>query len=425
MSRRTNIIGGLIAMIGFAAACATPAFAVEPRSIDDVPTTTAGVPNIPEPHSTFAIEEADDTAKIRFGNNLIYAGNNLTADAAADGLSLVFGNNLQLKTRSDYAFVAGNVINFTAETERDVFIAGNIINLEQGARIGRDIFVAGNNVSVKTDLPRDFSAAASFVSFENVTVSGNVNVDSATLQFSGKVEIKGKLTCSDKTVITGIENVTYAELEIYESISSEPTLGEMLLARTMSICGIFVALVIIALTFPHFKQLLERESTSTRLGMNLLRGAGLLIAIPLLILVILISFFAASAGVALLGAYALIIYAAQAFSGAWVGYALIEKLCHLKLPVILEGAIGVIILGCLAMIPGLGFIVTLFSSLLGVGLIASWVRPAKNLPEAVATKKDFENPFRGQKKAVASPKKGTSKATTRKTATKKSASKKK
>ena len=91
----------------------------------------------------------------------------------------------------------------------------------------------------------------------------------------------------------------------------------------------------------------------------------------------LLSFFAVSTGIFLIGVYCLIFYLAKAFAGAWLGHAIVEKLCHCTLPMLLEALIGILVITCASMIPGFGLLVTTLTLILGAGLIIACLRPGE------------------------------------------------
>lgn len=345
----------------------------EPTARESEPVTTSDT-LLPPP--TFSSEEiADDAGAFWFGKNLLFAGNNATARQISRGLLFAAGNNLRLETQSEYAFAAGNNLTLTsAATEKDLFVAGNTVSILDKVKIGRDLFAAGNTFLLQADVPGDVSVGANKVVLDNVTIKGNVNLDAEYITFQSQVKIIGTLSYNDDASLSGLTNVEYGKLETYTPTSHTTTAGEIWLAKMMSVIGLFFTITIILLVFPRTKTRLAREADVQRFGVDLMIGLVFVIAVPLLSLLFLMSFFAASTGIFLIGVYLLIFYLAKAFAGAWLGHVIVEKLCRGSLPMILEALIGILIITCVAMIPGLGFMVSVLALVLGSGLIIACLR---------------------------------------------------
>ena len=355
---------------------------VQPRTIDesqatsDDPEKTSDQPTLPAP--TFAAEEvADDAGAFWFGKNLLYAGNNVSVKNISRGLLFAAGNNLQMSSESEYAFVAGNSISFSAVTEKDLFTAGNTIAITKDAKIGRDIFAGAYSFALEADIPGDVSVAASRITLKDTTIKGNVNLDAEVITFQGEVKIDGTLSYNDDASVSGLTNVKYGKLETYTPTSRTTTAGEIWLTKMMSVIGLFFTIAIIFLVFPRAKKSIARETTVQRFGVDLMLGIGFIVIVPLLSMLFLLSFFAVSTGIFLIGAYCLIFYLAKAFAGAWLGHAIVEKLCHCTLPMLLEALIGILVITCASMIPGFGLLVTTLTLILGAGLIIACLRPGE------------------------------------------------
>ena len=348
----------------------------EPQATSDDPEKTSDQPTLPAP--TFAAEEvADDAGAFWFGKNLLYAGNNVSVKNISRGLLFAAGNNLQMSSESEYAFVAGNSISFSAVTEKDLFTAGNTIAITKDAKIGRDIFAGAYSFALEADIPGDVSVAASRITLKDTTIKGNVNLDAEVITFQGEVKIDGTLSYNDDASVSGLTNVKYGKLETYTPTSRTTTAGEIWLTKMMSVIGLFFTIAIIFLVFPRAKKSIARETTVQRFGVDLMLGIGFIVIVPLLSMLFLLSFFAVSTGIFLIGVYCLIFYLAKAFAGAWLGHVIVEKLCHCTLPMLLEALIGILAITCASMIPGFGLLVTTLTLILGAGLIIACLRPGE------------------------------------------------
>lgn len=335
---------------------------------------------LPSDSGTFAIAEDDDSATFRMGRNLFFFGNNVFGKADTNGLLFSFGNKVSLKGKSDYAFIAGNSVTYNSETAKDLFVAGNIITISAPGKVGRDVFATGNQINVRDiDLPHDFAAGANQVTFHNVKIAGDVNLDVASVVFDGSVEIAGKLIVNSGADITGWGNVTYSELEKYENIDVEPTATEILVGKLISIASLFLAMVLAIALFPDIKQRVENQLSVAQFGKNLVIGLCVLVFIPILSIFLLMSFIGAPVGIILIALYSIMVYLSQGFSGLWLGKLILEKGFNFNANAFIEALFGIVIIVALSALPGVSALTWMLSTLLGLGLILQSVDPRSKI----------------------------------------------
>ena len=360
---------------------------VQPDTGTETQTNSEGQSDAEEstklPAPTFSSETTPGSSSLFwFGKNVFYAGNNVTVNNISRGLLIAAGNNLQLESQSEYAFAAGNTIVFRAAIEKDLFLAGNTVSITNDAKVGRDVFATGNTFSLEADLSGDVSVAAGSIVLNDVVIKGNANFDAETITFQGQVQIDGTLNYNDDATVSGLTNVKYGKLETHVSASRSTTAGEIWLTKMMSVAGLFFTIAIIFLVFPGAKQAIAREADVQRFGVDLMLGFGFVMIVPLLTLIFLMSFFAVSTSIFLIVVYCLVFYLATAFVGAWLGHVIVEKLCHCTLPMLVEALIGILLIACASMIPGLSFIVSTLTLVLGAGLIMACLRSGSDKKQA-------------------------------------------
>lgn len=333
---------------------------------DDIP-----VDDSSDSKDTFTLDSTDDIARIRLGSNYLVAGNNVNDKFNVPaGIVFAFGNQLSLNNRSDYAFVAGNEVTYSAQTTRDLFIAGNVITIPQDAKIGRDVFAAGNSISLSANLDGDFSATANTVTINNVRIDGNVNLTVNSLNFVGDVEIAGKLTINADAVISdSAANVSYNEVEKFELVEYTTTAADIWISKIFSITGLFVAFAILMALFPQINRKVSKEVNPLQFAKDLFVGFAALFLIPICALFLIASFFAAPAGIMLLIVYLVTIFITQAFTGLYLGKIIVEKIAKSRVNGFVEALIGIIILAFAVMIPYFGPWIGFISLILGFGLV--------------------------------------------------------
>lgn len=321
---------------------------------------------------TISVQDTEDTAILRFGQNLFLAGNNLIDSTTTNGIVFSAGNQLSLKSKSEYAFVAGNIIDFNATTEKDLFVAGNIINVNEDAKIGRDTFAAGNAVTVTADLPGNLAVTSNKLTLRDVKIDGNVDLAVEYVAFEGKVEITGKLSFNEDADVVGLSNATYHELEKYEVVEYNITSAEIWTARLLSIIGLFITIVVVMALFPATDKRVKKELTLVQFGKDLVIGLITLIGIPFITIFLLISFFAAPAGLVLLAIYLVMLYLSQGFAGLYLGKVIFEQFFKGKMNKFIEALVGIVIILLLSMLSPL---VNVLATILGLGLIMQSIKP--------------------------------------------------
>lgn len=377
---------------------AAPALAAEPREgapAKDVVATSD--------QPFLGLDGEDDMARIKFGQNLLYAGNDVVNSASADGLLFSFGNRMEVRSAGEYNIAAANILEIHGVTEKDLFAAGNLVHLAKDAEIGRDVYLAGNEVRIESDLNGNAAITASKVTFKDVTINGDVNLDAGKIVFDQGVTILGTLVYNEGAEVTGLDGASIAHTETYIESEAEMTAGELWAAQAIEVVGTFIVALILIIVFPKLKGRIAAESNVQRFGVNFLSGLGFLALVPIFSILLIISIFGIKAGLLLMAVWFLTICFTGVFTGLWLGHITIEKLFRSRAPFVVEAIVGILLLGCLELVPGLNIFVSFFSVVFGTGLLISCVRP----PKARATElisestETFENPLRSQNKKSA------------------------
>lgn len=348
------------------------------------PTTKSVDQTSSEVAPTFVTEldDAEQSVGLWAGKSLLLAGNNLTTTTdVKNGLLFVAGNNLRLDGISEYGFVFGNIVKFTGQTERDLYLAGNVITLAHDAKIGRDVFAASGELRVETDLAGDLSVTADRVIINSdVTISGNVNIIADIIEFGNGVNIGGKLVYNDNARVSGADSVVYKEIEVYhvQEVSAEARLVAAFYAKFLSIAGLFLIMALILALYSGLHDKIETEANAARLGVNLALGLGTLVVVPVVAIFAFLTMVAAPLGIIALLIYLICLYLAQGFTGLWLGHLVVEKLFKLKGNAFVEALIGIVILGLLALVPFVGIVTGFVSMIIGLGLIVNCIKPRKS-----------------------------------------------
>lgn len=395
------IIAGAIATA--LALIATPALATSNSTVATV-----------EPTFIAESNESQNQFQLQFGKNFLLAGNDTIDQTTTDGLLFSFGNTMEEKSKSEYLFVAGNIVNIASEAHKDAFIAGNVISIEKEAKIHGDIFATGNSFKILADLEGDVSIAANQVTFRGTHIAGNVNLTAVTIIFENEITIDGTLVYNDDAEVSGLSKVHATRIETFTPQTYTIDPGVIWLGKLVSICSLIIVMILVLLVFPKSKTCIEAECHPTHAGKNLLVGLGALILIPIVAVLLLMTYVGAIAGLVVLAVYIIMIYLAQAFAGTYFGHLLMSKLFHLNAPLALEAIVGIVMIALLEMVPAFGTFVSVVATVVGFGVLVAVIRPGKKAQVGVLeieeTSTTLENPFRTTGKS-ATNKKATSKKT--------------
>ncbi len=325
---------------------------------------------------TFGVTETKDGVSVQVGANLLLAGNQVMNDTTVRGILFAFGNGVSAGAKSEYAFIAGNNVDIYGQIEKDLFVAGNSVKINRTAEIGRDVYAAVSGVTVDADLKGDFSASADVVVLNNVKIDGDVDLAVSRLLINGDtVKIGGTLIVNaDAEIVNSASNFEYSEIERYEVVHYDLAPAAIVTVKTISIVGLFVAMLIILLVFPRVDKKVAKEISGTQMLVDMLIGFCMLVLIPVVCAILLITIIAAPAAILLLAVYIIMVYIAQGFSGLWLGKLIVERIFGWEGHKLFETLLGIVILGFASLAPIVGGWIGFFSLLLGLGLIVQSVR---------------------------------------------------
>ena len=104
---------------------------------------------------------------------------------------------------------------------------------------------------------------------------------------------------------------------------------------------------------------------------NIGLGFIFLLLLPIIILLLIITVFGLSLGIILIAIYLLLVYLANMITGYIIGSFIWDKLIKKEKRIYLTGVIGILILFLLKLILIIGIIVTIISTMIGIGTIIS------------------------------------------------------
>lgn len=324
---------------------------------------------------TEVVDAKDNLAGLRFGNNLLLAGNNLKSSLGVNGLLFAAGNRVDLSTDAEYGFFAGNIVNISTWTDRDLFVAGNIVTLEADAEVGGDAYVTGNTVIVENDFDGDLSIAADTVELGAISVGGNLNVDANKIIFKEKLSVEGILNYNDDAEIVNIENIKNNSVKTYQhDQDGAKNMVALWSGKILSMLTLFLTMIVILAICRRLYPRVLSISGMDQFGNNIGLGVVALFLAPLLGLIMLCTFFLAPLGISVFVGWMIAIYLSQGFAGLWLGHMLVTRVLKSKGGFVIDSLVGIIVLGVFSLVPFIGVATGFLGMVLGLGLIVQCFR---------------------------------------------------
>lgn len=321
---------------------------------------------------------------IAFGGTLIINGT-VTGDVIAASGSVNVSGQVDGSVRA-----GGGTIAIDGRIGGDVVVGSGTLTVGANAQVARDILAASGTVTHSGQLGRDLRVGAGSLTIDG-RVGRNVQADVDTLTLSARAVIDGSLTyASANEAVIPSGAAVRGPVERREPVrQGQPTTVPGPLGRivewTQAIVGFLVFGLLIVLIVPGFARRANdslRRSPLVSLGI----GAGVLVGLPLLaILVLIVGAFTGGwwIGLIALALYGIAIAASIPVVGLAIGTRIVPRTGR-AWQLALALVVGLAALLLVALVPVLGAIVILIAILAGLGAIVQAVAAGRS-PGPAAT----------------------------------------
>lgn len=305
-------------------------------------------------------------------HSFFLAGNEVTSKDRVDGIHFLAGNLVEFTGSVEYGAFAGNSLKVNGEVEKDLFVAGNSIEIGEDTNVGRDLYAAASTVLIKANLNGNAFVGGTRVVLENVTIAGDLSLAADEIVVKGKVSITGTLKYNDNAIVTGLENLSTGKTETYVGSSNKIDLSfaTSITTKLIFLLGrLLVAIVLIAIAGKFSKRLID-EFNPKNSWKDLALGLGLLLATPLAIIFTAITVIGLPLGLVGLGFYVLFAYLSTSATGLVIGDLLAKyAFKNEKLHIFLKAAMGITLLTLLGLIPYVGGLISGLATCFGFGYL--------------------------------------------------------
>lgn len=306
------------------------------------------------------------------------AGNTVNINNEVDGILFGAGNFVNIASKSDHLFAAGNSVSINGATFNDGFVAGQIIEVKD-VNASRDLYIAGQNIKVTGTVGRNLFVAGSDVVIDGV-INGNVYIDANNITINSYAKINGNLKYNDDAEMTVSKDAIIGSKTSYKNSSKSysisgkeaflSTFVSKLLSTLVGLFNILVVAFLMALLIPCLFNKLK-EITPNRLLPSFAWGLLILVSVPIVALIMMITYIGVSAGFVALAIYGILVYISSIISAYTITSMILKDKVKNTYLVLL---IGLSCLYLIKLIPFIGGLVSFAVLCLGLGLLTNLIK---------------------------------------------------
>lgn len=313
------------------------------------------------------LADADETLSVdkNIAGTSFKAGNNVNLSSKIDGISFVAGNNVDDSSESDYAFIAGNMVNLKDVKTKDLFVAANQLTIKTDY-IERDVYAVADTVNIDGTIGRNLYVGASKVNI-NGTIIGELVIDADNIVISENTVVRGTLKYNEDAKITNnsknkIKTKTYKSTNNEKSIDFTSKIFDVLESfGNILVLGLILLMV--------FKKLFDKIDSVELNGSNIIKNIGfgllLLFVIPIATLIFILTSIGVATAFIGIALYVIILYSSTVFTSYYFGKKILNsKIDNDYLILILS----LLVLCIVNAVPLIGSLTSLVSLLFGTGI---------------------------------------------------------
>ncbi len=313
----------------------------------------------------------------RVGNGANLFGGRVTADAGIDGDTLITAGNLLVGGQiAGNLRAAGGRVVVHSQVDGNAAIIGGRVEIRDGARIKGKATIGGGKLLIDGKFDRSLKAGAGEIILAG-DIAGDVKLTAKEITLLPSARIGGNLIyrspvamrIHDDARIAG--DVTFVQSDLmHEGEGSFFALVGG--THLMVVLGLVLVAVVLVLVFPTLFPAIDRRLVS-RPWPSLGVGLAVLVAGPLLIPLLMITGVGVLLALILGAVYFLVVIIGIFASTFVVGRKALALVKHRQGTSALHrcgtSALGLVLLGVIALIPVIGVIVAVLAAALGIGAL--------------------------------------------------------
>lgn len=320
-------------------------------------------------------------------------------------------NSVDVKTDvNGNVFVMGETVNFeNIYVEGDVFVLAKKVNFNNSI-VNGSVFALAQEIKFDANAYDVYALGEKVIFSENSYIGRTVRASAKNLELNGSIDANAyitaeKLVIGDDTIISGklsytsekagdiSEKAQIGSVEFNQSTQPETEataefFGLSILMEAVSY--VFKVAIISALIIAfcnRFVKISKEEKVGKTLIKSLGSGALALILTPCIALALICTVIGTGFGIVLMGAYAIVLFFASAIASTGIAVNLFNTKINSKLGLWGASLGTALVIWCLGQIPAIGWLISLFVILIGLGLLTKTIFYKEN-DKKVKGKKD-------------------------------------
>ena len=235
------------------------------------------------------------------------------------------------------------------------------------------INLAGADIELNGKIGRNISIYASSVSLKGSTIEGNVKISANTVNIDKDTIINGDLYYPSDAEVNIDKISVKGEIIKTDAINeNDDSFVTLMMGKFWSFMSLILIFAVISLAASKIFTNIQDEYSKFDFNKGLetfTKGLLFVILVPIIIFILLLMSIGIPLALILLAFYFIIMYLSVIFTGYLIGYKLWQRFFNNDINMLVVGIFGLAILFVLNLIPGINFIVSLLSLIIGIGII--------------------------------------------------------
>jgi cytoskeletal protein CcmA (bactofilin family) len=304
--------------------------------------------------------------------DLYCAGKSVFVTGTIEGDVFCAGQNVKIagNVEGDVR-VAGQTVSIDGTTSKNVTVFGDVVDVAKTAMIGQDLNGASNTVTVDGQVGRDVTIGGKTVSILG-TVGRDIGVASENLSINEGSSVAGWVRYTSRNEATIAKNSVKGEVK-YTKQEDNSTQADSTAAMISSFIYMLLAFAVLSLGIVLIApQQVHAIGTIgiKRLGMSILIGVFAVLAMPILLIFLALTFVGIPLAILLGIIWVLILILSGPMFAYYLGRLLLRKQTDNAIWTMLVGAAVVVVL---FIIPIVNVITGLASVIVGMGIVSLYV----------------------------------------------------
>lgn len=314
-----------------------------------------------------------------YNSSVAVAGQTVSLDGIIKGVALGGGNKVTLNGETDYALLVGNSIRVDGKVNNDIMIGGNLITVSDKAEFKRDAIIVGADVEISGTFGRNVSIYSSKVTLKNAKINGNVKFYGKSITVEKGTVIKGNLSYPEDSTYKADKGATIGKTIKTEAIQTQDDENYFatVSAKIWSFLCFALIFAAISLFFPGVFTKINTKFEKMEFGEVVevfTKGLVVMILVPVVAVLLCCTMIGIPLGIILVLLYGIAMYLTTIFVAYLLGYKIWQKVFNKDTNMLFLGLIGLFILLILGLIPGVRTLVSIVTTLIGLGLIFDTIK---------------------------------------------------